>query len=226
MGTDQNIRSIAIVGGTGALGGGLARRWAQAGHRIYIGSRDAERAREAAAALTAAIPGATITGHGNREAAQAGDIVVLAVPFTHHGPILADIRPVVAGKILVDTTVPLMPPKVMRVNLPPEGCAALATQKILGPETIVVSAFQNVAADLLASGQTPECDVLVAGDKAAARDIVVGLARTAGFRAWHAGPLANSAAMEALTSVLIFLNKHHNTDHAGIRITGIAPAEG
>jgi NADPH-dependent F420 reductase len=215
------LKSIAIVGGTGALGGGLATRWARAGYRIFIGSRDAGRAGASAREIAAAIPESTVSGHSNRTAAEKGDIVVLTVPFSHHAPVLEDIRPAVQGKILVDTTVPLVPPKVMRVQLPPEGSAGLTTQKILGPGTVVVSAFQNVAADLLASGADPDCDVLVAGDQVAARELVVALAHKAGFRAWHAGPLANSVAMEALTSVLIFLNKQYGADHAGVRITGV-----
>jgi NADPH-dependent F420 reductase len=218
------IGTIAIIGGTGALGGGLAWRWARAGHAIRIGSRDGARAAAAARELAARMPGADISGHANPEAAALGDLVVLAVPFAHQRPILQEIRPALAGKILVDTTVPLVPPKVMRVQLPAEGCAALITQGIVGPETTVVSAFQNVAADLLASDAAPECDVLVAGDKAEARAVVVALAQAAGFRAWHAGPLANSAAMEALTSVLIFLNKHYRAGHAGVRLTGIDDA--
>jgi hypothetical protein len=220
-----DVRSIAIIGGTGALGGGLARRWARAGYRIHIGSRDGAKAAAAADELAAALPGAAISGHDNPAAAAAADLVVLAVPFAHQRPILEDIRPALRGKILVDATVPLVPPKVMRVQLPKEGCAALITQSIVGAETTVVSAFQNVAADVLAADAAPECDVLVAGDKAEARELVVGLARKAGFRAWHAGPLANAAAMEALTSVLIFMNKHYRAEHAGIRLTGVSTTD-
>lgn len=217
----MDTMTIAVVGGTGALGGGLARRWAKAGHTLRIGSRDGAKAAAAAAELATSLAGARVTGHANLEAAQGAELVVLSVPFAHQRPILEDIRPALAGKILVDTTVPLVPPKVMRVQLPQEGCAALITQAIVGPQTTVVSAFQNVAADLLASDAEPECDVLVAGDKAEARALVIALARAAGFRAWHAGPLANAAAMEALTSVLIFLNKHYRAGHAGIRLTGV-----
>jgi NADPH-dependent F420 reductase len=222
MSTATAIRTIAIIGGTGALGSGLGLRWARAGYDVIIGSRDVDRARAAGAELAAAVAGTRIRGDANRAAAAAADLVVLTVPFAHQVPILEDIRDVLPGKILVDTTVPLVPPKVTRVTLPPEGCAAMITQQIVGPETVVVSAFQNVAADVLARDATPDCDVLVAGDKAAARELVIGLARQAGFRAWHAGPLANAAAMEALTSVLIFVNRHHKADHAGIRLTGVA----
>lgn len=219
----EEIRTIAVIGATGSLGGGLARRWARAGYRVLIGSRDGAKAALAAKALAASLPGASISGHGNPEAAAAADLVVLAIPFAHQRPILEDIRAALKGKILVDATVPLVPPKVMRVQLPKEGCAALITQGIVGADTTVVSAFQNVAADVLASDAEPECDVLVAGDKTDARELVVRLARKAGFRAWHAGPLANSAAMEALTSVLIFMNKHYRSEHAGIRLTGVEP---
>lgn len=226
MTTSTAIRSIAVIGGTGALGGGLAWRWARAGYAIHLGSRDRAKAEIAARELAARLPGRDISGHDNRSAAAAGDLVVLTVPFAHQRPVLEDIRAVLAGKILVDTTVPLMPPKVMRVQLPKEGCAALIAQGIVGAETQVVSAFQNIAADVLAADRTPECDVLVAGDKAEARAVVVALAQEAGFRAWHAGALANSAAMEALTSVLIFLNKHYRAAHAGIRLTGVDDVPG
>jgi hypothetical protein len=219
----MNTQTIAVIGGTGSLGGGLARRWAMAGHRVRIGSRDGAKAAAAATELAAALGGGAVTGHSNLEAAAGAELVVLAVPFAHQRPILEEIRGALAGKILVDATVPLVPPRVMRVQLPQEGCAALITQSIVGPETTVVSAFQNVAADVLAADGEPECDVLVAGDKADAREVVVRLARQAGFRAWHAGPLANAAAMEALTSVLIFINKHYKAGHAGIRLAGVPP---
>ena len=220
----EDIRTIAVIGGTGSLGGGLARRWARAGYAVRIGSRDGPKAVAAVEELAAVLPGASLSGHGNPEAAAGADLVVLAVPFAHQRPILEAIRGELAGKILVDATVPLVPPKVMRVQLPKEGCAALITQSIVGEATTVVSAFQNVAADVLASDIEPECDVLVAGDKAEAREVVVRLAQAAGFRAWHAGPLANAAAMEALTSVLIFMNRHYKSEHAGIRLTGVGPA--
>jgi predicted dinucleotide-binding enzyme len=105
--------------------------------------------------------------------------------------------------------------------MPPEGSAAVIAQEIVGPGTEVVSAFQNVAAELITADHAPDCEVLVAGDKVACREIVVSLAEEAGFRAWHAGPLANAAATEALTSVLIFMNKRYDGSHTGIRITGI-----
>ena len=218
----DNLRQvISIVGGTGALGGGLARRWAKAGLSIIIGSRVAEKAVTAAAALRAEFPGAEVQGMGNLAAAQGGSVVVLTVPFAHQRPTLEEIQPALAGKILVDTTVPLKPPKVARVQLPKEGSAAMIAQQLAGDSVAVVAAFHNVAADSLHTDEELDCDVLVVGNKAEAREVVVKLARSAGLRAWHAGSLENAAAAEALTSVLIFMNKRYGGVHTGLRITGI-----
>ncbi len=212
---------VSIVGGTGSLGSGLARRLARAGLPVILGSRDAARAAATAAELAAALPGSRVSGLGNRDAAAAGAIVVLTVPFANHAATLAEIAPALAGKILVDATVPLVPPRVARVQLPPEGSAAVAAQQLLGDGVTVVSAFQNVSADSLHTDDELDCDVLVSGNKAEAREAVVALARRAGLRAWHAGSLENSAAAEALTSVLIFMNKRYGGVHTGIRITGL-----
>ena len=212
--------TIAVIGGTGALGSGLAWRWAQAGYGIIIGSRSAENAATAAAKLAERAPGADIRGLENGQAAAEADLVVLTVPFANHRPMLEAVRDGAQGKILVDATVPLVPPKVARVQLPPEGSAAKAAQEFLGDGVEVVSAFQNVAADLLQEEDAEiACDVLVCGNKRDARQTVVDMATAAGLTAWHAGPIDNSAAAEALTSVLIFLNRGALT-HAGIRITG------
>ena len=159
---------------------------------------------------------------GNAEAAAAGDIVVLTVKFEHQRGTLEQIRDGLNGKILVDTTVPLVPPKVARVQLPPEGSAALVAQAMPGDDVRIVSAFQNVAADVLIAGERIECDVLVTGDDVKSRGKVIELAEAAGMCAWHAGPLANSAAAEALTSVLIHINKRYRSDHTGITISGIS----
>ncbi len=212
---------ISVVGGTGALGGGLARRWAKAGLTVVIGSRDAGKAAAAAAALQAAYPAASVQGMGNLEAARAGNVVVLTVPFAQQRTTLEAIQPALAGKILVDTTVPLVPPKVARVQLPKEGSAAAIAQQVAGDAVSVVAAFHNVSADSLHTDEDLDCDVLVTGNKVDAREIVVGLARAAGLRAWHAGSLENAAAAEALTSVLIFMNKRYGGVHTGLRITGV-----
>ncbi|MFO0996705.1 MAG: NADPH-dependent F420 reductase [Alphaproteobacteria bacterium] len=211
--------AIAIIGGTGALGAALAKRWAKLGYPVIIGSRDAERARTSAAALSEEA-GRAIRAATNRAAAEAGDIVIITVPYASHDAICADIGPAVAGKIVVDTTVPLVPPKVMRVQLPAEGSAALAAQRILGDRASVVSALHTVAAHRLAAGDSIDGDVLVFGDKRDARAQVIALIEALGLRALHGGPLANSAAAEALTSVLIFINRTYAVDGAGLRITG------
>lgn len=211
--------SIAVLGGTGHLGHALARRWARAGHHIVIGSRAAERAAEAAQRLAAEL-GVAVDGASNRDAAARADIVVLTVPFASQAEVLQDLRDAVAGKLVVDTTVPLVPPKVARVQLPAEGCAALRAQRLLGAGVTLVSAFHNVAAHRLATDEAVDCDVLVFGDDKAARTRVVRLAADAGLRGWHGGVLANSAAAEALTSVLIFLNKAYGIDGGGLRVTG------
>ena len=222
MSDSSDIQTIGVIGGTGALGSGLARRWARAGYRVIIGSRSDEKALEAAAEANAALGSdAVIEGMANSQAAAAADIAVLTVPFAHQQATLQGIREPLAGKILVDTTVPLVPPKVARVQLPEAGAAALLAQRAVGEQVQVVSAFQNVAADLVATEAQLDCDVLVTGDKPDARQAVVELAEKAGMRAWHAGPLANAAAAEALTSILIFINRRNPGRHAGIRVTGI-----
>ena len=207
---------IAIVGGTGKLGAALARRLAKAGVKVILGSRDPHNAATVADRI-----GYGVTGLGNAQAAAAGDIVFVTVPFAAHGPTLAEIAPHVAGKIVVDTTVPLVPPKVMRVQLPAEGSAAVMAQLLLGESVTVVSSFHNVAAHKLATDADVGCDVLVFGDDKSAREKIVELIARAGLRGLHGGALVNSAAAEALTSVLIFLNKTYGIDGAGIRITGV-----
>jgi NADPH-dependent F420 reductase len=174
-----------------------------------------------AAARTLAGSAGAVRGASNADAAAAGDVVVLAVPWASHAGILDEIAPRVAGKIVVDTTVPLVPPKVARVQLPPETSAALAAQKRLGDTARLVTAFHNVAAAKLQTDEPIDCDVLVFGDDPADRSAVVALAEAAGLRGVHAGPLANAVAAEALTSVLIGINRRYKVAGAGIRITGL-----
>jgi NADPH-dependent F420 reductase len=215
--------TLAIIGGTGDLGTGLARRWAKAGYAIVIGSRTADKAEAAATELAALATGAAPRGMANRAAAEAGDIVVITVPFATAPAVLDDIKTAVGGKLVVDTTVPLMPPRVARVQLPPEGSAAVAAQNRLGDGVRVVSAFHNVAAHKLEVVDLAlDCDVLVFGDKAEDRQLAIELAEALGVRGLHAGPLANSAAAEALTSVIIGINRTYKVDGASIRITGFA----
>lgn len=214
-----NAESIAVIGGTGHLGRALAGRWAKAGLDVIVASRDATRAAATARELSAEA-GRAVRGATYADAARDATIVVVTVPYASQSAVLEELRAAVAGKIVVDTTVPLVPPKVMRVQLPDEDSAAVRAQKVLGEGATVVSAFHNVAAHRLATGESVECDVLVFGDKRDARERVVALATAAGLRGLHAGALANSTAAEALTSVLIFLNKHYSVDGAGIRVTG------
>ena len=213
--------TLAIIGGTGALGGGLAGRWAAAGYEIVIGSRSVDKAEAAARALAPAARGVPPRGASNAEAAGAGDVVILSVPWASHGAILDEIKPRVAGKIVVDTTVPLVPPKVARVQLPAETSAAVAAQRRLGNGARVVAAFHNVAAAKLQADAPVDCDVLVFADAPEDRAAVVELAEAAGLRGLHAGPLANAVAAEALTSVLIGINRHYKVPGAGLRITGL-----
>jgi NADPH-dependent F420 reductase len=213
--------TLAIIGGTGTLGSGLARRLAAAGYAIVLGSRSAEKAAEAARALSAPAEVEAPRGAGNAEAAKAGDVVLVTVPWASQAAILEEIAPHVAGKLVVDATVPLVPPRVARVQLPPEHSAALTAQKRLGAGVRVVAAFHNVAGHKLQTDEAIDCDVLVFGDDPKDREVVLGLAKAAGLRGVHAGPLANSVAAEALTSVLIGINRNYKVDGAGIRITGI-----
>jgi 8-hydroxy-5-deazaflavin:NADPH oxidoreductase len=217
---------IAVLGGTGKEGSGLAFRWAHAGYPVILGSRDASRAAAVAEELSALLgrPGA-VRGMANLAAAHDAAIAVLTVPFTAQRPTALEVREALAGKILVDVTVPLVPPKVDRVQLP-GGSAVERLQQELGPGIRVVSAFQNVSATHLKdANHRIDCDVLVCGDDAEARERVVELARAAGMVAWHAGVLANSAASEALTSVLIAINKRYKVAASGIRISGVPDAE-
>jgi len=217
--------TLAILGGSGDLGGGLAFRWARAGYPVIIGSRSADKAEEAAAALAARVPGANVRGLDNEAAAAAGEIVVLTVPFANQAPTLEAVKAQLQGKILIDVTVPLVPPKVGTVQLPAGGSAGQIAQNLLGDGVRVVSAFQNVAAAHLEDpDHDPDCDVLVCGNDAEACQQVLTLVAAAGMQGWHAGPIANAVVAEALTSVLITLNRRYKIPGAGFRITGTPQA--
>lgn len=201
------------------MGQALAGRLASADYSVVIGSRDVPKAREAAASLTRS-KHCPVEGDSNVAAAARGDIVILAVPYASRNDIVEEIRGAVQGKIVVETSVPLRPPKVMSVQLPDSGSAAVECQRLLGEHVRVVSAFHNVAAHRLATDEPIDCDVLVFGDDKTARAAVMELVRACKLRGVHGGALANSAAAEALTSVLIFINKVYGVDGAGVRITG------
>lgn len=223
--TADNLPVLAILGGTGDLGTGLARRWAQAGYRVIIGSRTQEKAEAAVADLREVmaergVGDVTVEAMENLAAASSAEIVAITVPFSHQASTLELVKDALQGKILIDVTVPLVPPKVGRVQLPEQGSAGQIAQELLGEDVAVVSAFQNVAAAHLQDTDAVECDVLVCGNKKEARQAVIELVEAAGMRGYHAGMINNAAAAEALTSVLIVINKQYSA-HAGIKITGL-----
>lgn len=213
----MNVKpSIAILGGTGDLGSGLAKRWLAAGYDVVIGSRSAEKAQAFAKEL-----GGKARGDDNAGAAKSAEVVIVAVPFASHEATLREVKDAVQGKIVVDAAVPLVPPKVSVVQLPAEGSAAQIAQNLLGEGVRVVSAFHNVGATKLHAGGRADCDVLVFGNDKEARDVVIALANEVATCGIDGGVLANSAAAEALTSVLIGINRRYKVAGAGIRITGL-----
>jgi NADPH-dependent F420 reductase len=218
--------TIAVVGGTGAEGGGIALRLGHAGYRVIIGTRDPAKGARVAAELNGTLGNDVISHAGNIQAAEAANIVILTVPYQAQQMAIKEISGALRGKILIDATAPLVPPKVAHVQLPAGGSAVALTQQTLGKEVRVVSAFQNVAAHKLRQlGADVQCDVLVCGDDADARATTLNLIGRMGLRGLDAGPIANSVAAEALTSILIFLNRKYKVPGSGIRITGIDKIE-
>ncbi|HEY0957725.1 MAG TPA: NADPH-dependent F420 reductase [Novosphingobium sp.] len=213
------MASIAVIGGTGHLGKGIARRLAKAGHDVTIGSRAAEKAEGIAAEM-----GLGLKGAANEDAAKGKDVVIVTVPYESQAATLKQIRDHVGSAIVVDTTVPLVPAKVMRVQLPAAGSAAAEAREHLGPDVRFVTAFHNVAAHILDSDAKVDCDVLVFSDDIEARKTLIGLIGDMELRGVSGGALVNSAAAEALTSILIYMNKTYSADGAGIRFTGLTTA--
>lgn len=215
---------IAIIGGTGNEGKGLAYRWAASGYEVIIGSRNLEKAQSAVKdvkALAKAEKELTISGLENTNAAISADIIVVTIPYKYHKDILEKLKPHVQGKTVVDVTVPLVPPRVSVIQIPEYGSVALTTQKILGPDVKVISAFQNISFELLLGDNSIDCDVLLCGSDKETRELGLRLVKDAGLKVWDAGPLENSIVAEGLTSILIRLNKKYKTHSAGIQITGI-----
>jgi 8-hydroxy-5-deazaflavin:NADPH oxidoreductase len=216
------LMTIAVLGGTGKEGKGLAYRWAKAGYKILIGSRTPEKAVTTASELMEMLEGASsVVGTSNREAAELADMVVLSVPYAAHRETLESVKDVLKGKVLIDVTSPLVPPKVTKVQLPTAGSAAQEAKEIVGEGVEVVAAFQNVSHEHLLKEEDVDCDVLVTGTSKAARSEVLKLVEAAGLTGWDSGPLENSVVAEGLTSVLININKQYGSTHAGIRITGV-----
>ncbi len=219
---EKKILTIAVLGGTGSEGSGLAARWAASGYKVVIGSRSEERAQAKADELNALLGASVVSGAGNVEAARTADLVVLSVPYSAHMATLEAVRDAVQGKILIDVTVPLKPPKVRSVHLPEGKSAALEAQALLGDTVAVVAAFQNVSAEhLVDMNHQVDCDVLVCGNDKAAKAETIKLVEATGMRGLDAGTLDNAIAVEALTPVLISLNIRYKGKGAGIRITGL-----
>lgn len=224
METDSYLKSIAILGGTGKEGKGLAYRWAKAGYTIIIGSRDEQKAIAAAKEIELKLEGTLhhrIEGMENARAAEIGETVVLTVPYAVHVPMVESVKDKVKGKLFIDVTVPLVPPKVTKVQLPPQGSVAMETKGILGDDVQIVTAFQNISYENLWNDKEVDCDVLVCGTSKSAREMVIELVKATGLRGWDAGPLENSVVAEGLTSILIGINKQYSVSGTGIRITGV-----
>jgi hypothetical protein len=220
---EKKVYKIGIVGGTGKEGKGLACRWVQAGHEVIIGSRQYEKAQKAVDALNdlLGIPAENLRGMENESAVAACEIAVITVPYAAHRSTLEGLRDVLQGKIVIDVVVPIVPPKVTKVQMPEAGSVALEAQEILGESCQVVDAFQNISHERLLGKGDVDCDVLVAGKGKDARQVVLGLVEDIGLKGWDAGPIENAVVVEGLTSILIGLNIQHHVNASGIKIIGI-----
>ncbi len=221
MTSNSILLTIAVLGGTGKEGKGLAYRWAKAGYHVIIGSRTKDKAEVTARDLNVILGKKLVEGQQNVDAAKKADILVLTVPYSAHKSTLENIKNAAQTKILVDVTVPLVPPKVTKVQMPKAGSAAQEAQEILGENVNVVAAFQNISHEHLFDEHPINCDVLITGKGKAARLEVLKLVEAAGMKGWDAGVIENSAVVEGMTSLLIYINKQNKVKSAGIKITGI-----
>lgn len=213
---------IGILGGTGKEGAGLAVRWAQAGHEIVIGSRDAERARAKAAELAALVSGTRMSGAGNRDAAAAAEIVVIALPAGGLAATLPDVREACRGKVVVSTVVPLTFGGPRLFTPPPQGSSAEEAQEVLGTDARVVAAFHHIAAhELSATEHDIECDLLICGGDVEAKKRVADLGASMGLRTVDVGALSNAGPLEGITAVLATINRRYKLKNSGIKITGL-----
>jgi NADPH-dependent F420 reductase len=212
------ISKIGIIGGSGSLGSALAYRFVKEGFEVMIGSRSPEKVVPRFQKMSKSLGVQNILVEGVAKTATECDLVFLAVPFSGHHATLLEIKPYVQQKIVVDTTVPLIPPKVARVQLPDSGCVARHTQQILGKEVYVVSALHNIAATVLAETEKSVGEVMVFGNSKEARETVIQLISQISLKGWHCGSIDNAVVAESLTPVLIFMNKFYNFDGSGIKI--------
>lgn len=213
--------TIAILGGTGQEGAGLAMRWAAAGHRIVIGSRDAGRAKSKAKELRDRTGQTAIEGAANDEAARQGNLVVVALPASGLATTLPAAREACRGKIVVSTVVPLTFGGSRLFTPPAVGSSAEEIQALL-PEAKVVAGFHHIAAHELSDAAHPiDCDLLVCGDDAEAKQAVTALGTSMGLRTLDVGPLSNAGPLEGITAVLATINRRYKRKDAGIKITGV-----
>ena len=223
MDKEPLLLTIAVLGGTGKEGKGLAYRWAQAGYKVLIGSRSSERAVSVASEIMELLEGSfSIVGTSNLEAAQLADIVVLTVPYASHRETLESVKDVLKGKILVDVTSLSVPPMVTKVLMLPAGSATQEAREIVGEGVEVVAAFQSISHKHLLTDEDVDCDVLVTGTSKDARAEVLKLVEAAGLIGWDAGPIENSVVVEGLASVLRYINKQYGSTYAGVKITGVS----
>ncbi|HEX9142823.1 MAG TPA: NADPH-dependent F420 reductase [Candidatus Binatia bacterium] len=214
----ENHFTIAIVGGTGNLGSGLAPRLAAPGVKIIIGSRDAEKAKNAVATLKPRLRAGELEGMTNRDAVKGAEFVVIAVPYEGHAQMVSDLKGQLGGKTVIDTVVPLNKGKPF---VPTAGSALLEAQQILGGEAPVVGALHNISAVDLGDVDAPLGDVLVCGDNVEAKSKVMEIIERIGARAFDGGPASNAYVIEGLTGVIISLNRKYKSKHGSIKITGI-----
>jgi len=213
--------NIAILGGTGKEGAGLAVRWAKLGHSIVIGSRDAERAKTKAAELRDVAHAIPIVGHTNAEAAALGEVVVIALPANGLSNTLPEVRQACRGKVVVSTVVPLTFGGPRLFTPPPAGSSAEEAQALL-PEARVVAAFHHIAAHELADADHPiDSDLLICGQDAAAKEAVTQLGRSMGLRVVDVGALTNAGPLEGITAVLATINRRYKLKNSGIKISGL-----
>ena len=213
-----DIKKIGIIGGSGALGSALAKRFIKESFEVTIGSRSPEKVISKISESDKNLDVQNLKIQGIAQTASESDLIFLTVPFAAHQKTVHEIKPHVRGKIVVDTTVPLVPPKVARVQLPDSGCVARKTQEMLGNDVQVVSALHNVAATALAKSETPDGEVMVFGNNKEARETVIQLISKISLKGWHCGSIDNAVVAESLTPVLIFMNKYYSFKGAGIKI--------